>query len=125
MHLLMTKIQSEFQARVLAGEINVSGFNWLVFCYDESKYDLSKLKQGLLQGYLLLRIYCHIFTGLQSALGGKSKGWHARGALNNLTKPTAEMISYAAIMVHICDTFSSAYTYLTGVVGPELMWNLG
>ena len=114
----MTKIQSEFRARVLAGEINVSGFNWPVFCYDESKYDPRKPKQGLLQGYLLLRIYCHIFTGPRSALGGKSKGRRARGALNNLTKPTAETISYAAIVVRICDTFSSAYTYLTRCGGP-------
>ena len=63
MHILMIKISSEFQAQVLAGEIKVSGFNWPIFCYDELKYDLSNPKQGLLQGYLLLCVYCHIFTG--------------------------------------------------------------
>ena len=89
----------EFRAQVLAGDIGISGFDWPVFCYDESKYDPSNPNKGLLKGYVLLCVYRHIFTGPRTALGGKPTGRRAHGALNNLTKPTPKTIGYAAIVV--------------------------
>ena len=63
-----------FRAHVLAGDININSFDWPVFCYDKSKYDPENPKQGLFQGYFLLRVYRHIFSGPSSALKKKDKG---------------------------------------------------
>ncbi len=91
-----------FQAHVLAGDININAFDWPIFCYDESKYDPQNPKQGLLQGHFLLCVYCHIFTGPSSTFEKKTKGQLPCGALNGLSKPTPEMIGYAAIIVRVC-----------------------
>ncbi|KAF8314655.1 hypothetical protein F5887DRAFT_834557, partial [Amanita rubescens] len=69
-----------------------------VFCYDESKYDPENPKEGLFQGYFLLRVYRHIFSGPSSALAKKDKGRNSRGQKNGLPAPTPETIGYAAIM---------------------------
>lgn len=98
-------IQSRgFRARVLAGEIRIASFDWPVFCYDESKFDPMNPKQGLFQGYLLLRVYRHIFTGPSSVFSTKYKGRLPRGPLNGLSEPTPATIGYAAIIVRVCGT---------------------
>ena len=90
-----------FWAHVLAGNININSFEWPVFCYDKSKYDPENPKQGLFQGYFLLHIYWHIFSGPSSALKKKDKGRNSHGQKNCLLVPTPETIGYAAIIVYI------------------------
>ena len=58
-------------------------------------------------------------------LGRKPKGWHACGMVNNLTRPTAETISYATIVVCICNASGSTYTYLMSCGGHWAPLELG
>ena len=93
---------SSFQAGVQEGRYRVTAADYPAFLYDESKYDPVNPLSSLFKGHVLLRGYCHIFTGPASWENGEAEGGkQSRGVVNKLKAPTPQMIAYAAVMVRI------------------------
>ena len=93
---------SLFMDRVEDGSIQITEEYFPSFVYDkDTLYDKDNDSEdlGLFRGYLLVRVYRHIFTGPSSAIIPMTKVNKSKAKKFNLTKVTGRTIGYASVQV--------------------------
>jgi hypothetical protein len=86
--------------RIEDGSIQITEEYFPSFLYEkETLYDKDNEDLGLFRGYLLVRVYRHIFTGPSSAINPMTKVNKSKAKKFNLTKVTGRTIGYASVQV--------------------------
>ena len=86
--------------RVSDSKINITDEDFPSFLYEnETAYDEENEDIGLFRGFLLVRVFRHIFTGPTSAMDPKTKAKKSKAKKFRLTKVTRRMIAYASVQV--------------------------
>jgi hypothetical protein len=86
--------------RVEDGTIRITDEDFPSFLYEnDSVYDPENEDAGLFRGFLLVRVYRHIFTGPTSAMDPNVKANKFKAKKFKLTKVTGRTIAYACIQV--------------------------
>lgn len=92
--------------RVRDGSIQITDEDLPSFLYEsETAYDEENEDMGLFRGFLLVRVYRHIFTGPSSAMNPTVKVNKSKARKFKLTEVTGRTIAYASVQV--CDYFST------------------
>jgi len=92
--------------RVKDGSIQITDEDLPSFLYEsETAYDEENEDMGLFRGFLLVRVYRHIFTGPSSAMNPTVKVNKSKARKFKLTEVTGRTIAYASVQV--CDYFST------------------
>ena len=92
--------------RVKDGSIQITDKDLPSFLYEsETAYDEENEDMGLFRGFLLVRVYRHIFTGPSSAMNPTVKVNKSKARKFKLTEVTGRTIAYASVQV--CDYFSA------------------
>lgn len=101
MRLTTTDLLSrEFLNRVADGIIKITDEDFPSFLYEnDTVYDEQNEDIGLFRGFLLVRVFRHIFTGPSSAMDPKTKVNKSKAKKFRLTKVTGRMIAYASVQV--------------------------
>ena len=101
MHLITTDLLSrDFLNRVADGNIKITDEDFPCFLYEnETVYDEQNEDIGLFRGFLLVRVFRHIFTGPISGMDPKAKPNKSKAKKFRLTKVTGRMIAYASVQV--------------------------
>ncbi len=87
--------------RVEDGTVQITDEDFPFFLYEiETAYDEENKDIGLFHGFLLVRVYRHIFTGLSSAMNPTAKVNKSKARKFRLTKVTGRTIEYACVQVH-------------------------
>lgn len=90
----------DFLGRVADGKIKITDEDFPTFLYEyETAYDEQNEDIGLFRGFLLVRVFRHIFTGPTSAMDPKTKPNKSKAKKFRLTKVTGRMIAYASVQV--------------------------
>jgi len=91
--------------RVEDGMVQITDEDFPSFLYDsETAYDEENEDIGLFRGFLLVRVYRHIFTGPSSAMNPTAKVNKSKARKFGLTKVTGRTIAYACVQV--CERLS-------------------
>jgi len=75
----------------------------------ETAYDEENEDMGLFCGFLIVRVYRHIFTGPSSAMNPTVKVNKSKARKFKLTEVTGRTITYASVQV--CDYFSAFHVW--------------
>lgn len=97
----------DFLNRVADGKVQITDEDFPTFLYEsETVYDEQNEDIGLFRGFLLVRVFRHIFTGPTSAMDPKTRANKSKAKKFKLIKVTGRMIAYAAIqvsfLIHSC-----------------------
>jgi hypothetical protein len=91
---------SLFMDGIEDGSIQITEEYFPSFLYEtDTLYDEDNEYLGLFQGYLLVRVYRHIFTGPSSAMNPMTKVNKSKARKFKLTKVTGRTIAYASVQV--------------------------
>jgi hypothetical protein len=86
--------------RVEDGSIQITEEFFPSFLYEKDMlYDEDNDDLGLFRGYLLIRVYRHIFTGPSSAMDPMAKVNKSKTRKFKLTEVTGKTIAYASVQV--------------------------
>ena len=86
--------------RVADGSIQITDEDFPSFLYEsETLYDEDNEDIGLFHGYILVRVYCSIFTGPTSAMNPIAKVNKSKAKKFKLTEVTGRTIAYASVQV--------------------------
>jgi hypothetical protein len=86
--------------RVGDGSIKITDEDLPSFLYENgTAYDRENEDVGLFRGFLLVRVYRHIFTGPSSALNPTAKVNKSKARKFKLTEVTGRTIAYASVQV--------------------------
>ena len=86
--------------RVEDGSIQITDEDFPSFLYEnETLYDEDNEDIGLFRGYLLVRVYRHIFTAPTSAMNTTAKANKSKAKKFKLTQVTGRTIAYASVQV--------------------------
>ena len=86
--------------RIEDGSIQITNEDFPLFLYEsETLYDKDNEDIGLFRGYLLVRVYRHIFTGPISAMNATAKVNKSKAKKFKLTQVTRRTIAYASVQV--------------------------
>ena len=86
--------------RVEDGIIQITDEDFPSFLYaSDWIYDEDNEDAGLFRGFLLVRVFRHIFTGPLSAMNPNMKSNKFKAKKFKLTKPTGRTIAYACVQV--------------------------
>ncbi|KAK2464049.1 hypothetical protein APHAL10511_003919 [Amanita phalloides] len=92
-----------FMDEVITGSRTITENSWPSFLYDPTLYNPAGCNdQGLLHGHYLIHVYCHLITGLASALnpGKHSKHTHQpKCHIHQYYKSDPYTIAYVAVQV--------------------------
>jgi len=89
--------------RVKDGTVQITDEDFPSFLYDtETAYDEENEDIGLFRGFLLVRVYRHIFTGPSSAMNPTAKVNKSKARKFRLTEVTGRTIAYACVQVRDC-----------------------
>ena len=89
--------------RVRDGSIQITDEDLPSFLYEnETAYDRENEDMGLFRGFLLVRVYRHIFTGPSSAMNPTAKVNKTKARKFKLTEVTGRTIAYASVQVRDC-----------------------
>ena len=92
--------------RVGDGSIKLTDEDLPSFLYESgTAYDRENEDIGLFRGFLLVRVYRHIFTGPSSALNPTAKVNKSKARKFKLTEVTRRTIAYASVQVRSCFSF--------------------
>ncbi|KAI0056518.1 hypothetical protein BV25DRAFT_1920956 [Artomyces pyxidatus] len=114
------------RAKMLNGEIAVTGKALPAFLYDEDMYDPDDMMAGLLRGYYLKRCAKHIFTGPSSVSEDASKSGKSfatrpcNAVLHGMTEVTANTIAYSSIHSRFGITMAPAWNEIDGKFSYEV-----
>lgn len=100
------------------GTIQITDEDFPSFLYETDRiYDEANEDIGLFRGYLLVRVFRHIFTGPLSALNPNMKSNKFKAKKFKLTSVTGRTIAYACVQVRnfSFSTSSSQSNYLKGL----------
>ncbi|KAG6839305.1 hypothetical protein C0991_004023, partial [Blastosporella zonata] len=87
-----------FMDRVSEGKYKPLTKHWPSFLYDTDEYDPNDPTKGFMRGFLLVRVYCHIFSGLTSAISGHRKATKpSKSHIHGMKHVTGRSIGYAAV----------------------------
>jgi hypothetical protein len=82
------------------GSIQLTDEDFPSFLYDtDTVYDPDNEDLGLFRGYLLVRVYRHIFTGPTSAMNPIAKVNKSKARKFRLMEVTGRTIAYASVQV--------------------------
>ena len=85
------------------GTVQITDEDFPSFLYDtETAYDEENEDIGLFRGFLLVRVYRHIFTGPSSAMNPTAKVNKSKARKFRLTEVTGRTIAYACVQVRDC-----------------------
>jgi hypothetical protein len=109
--------------RVEDGSIKITDEDFPSFLYEsETYYDADNEDIGLFRGYLLVRVYRHIFTGPSSAMRPAAKVNKTKAKKFKLTEVTGRTIAYASVQVchlqlssHFLFNYFQAYIALSSM----------
>jgi len=91
---------SHFLDRVEDGTIQITDEDFPSFLYEsDTAYDEENEDIGLFRGFLLVRVFRHIFTGPSSAMDPRAKANKYKAKKFKLTKVTGRTIAYACVQV--------------------------
>jgi len=86
--------------RVEDGSIQITEEFFPSFLYEtDTLHDKDNEDLGLFRGYLLVRVFRHIFTGPSSAMNLTAKVNKSKARKFKLTKVTGRTIAYASVQV--------------------------
>jgi hypothetical protein len=86
--------------RIEDGSIQITDEDFPLFLYTSGTvYDEDNEDLGLFQGFLLVHVYRHIFTGPLSAINPSFKANKYKAKKINLTQVTRRTIAYASVQV--------------------------
>jgi hypothetical protein len=89
--------------RVEDGTVQITDEDFPSFLYEiETAYDEENEDIGLFRGFLLVRVYRHIFTGPSSAMNPTAKVNKSKARKFRLTEVTGRTIAYACVQVRDC-----------------------
>jgi len=89
--------------RVEDGTVQITDEDFSSFLYEiETAYDEENKDIGLFRGFLLVRVYRHIFTGPSSAMNPTAKVNKSKARKFRLTEVTGRTIAYACVQVRDC-----------------------
>lgn len=105
------------------GSIRITDEDFPSFLYEsETFYDEGNEDIGLFRGYLLVRVYRHIFTGPTSAMNPAAKANKSKAKKFKLTEVTGRTIAYASVQVcrlrlanHFLINYHEAYVALSSM----------
>ena len=87
--------------RVEDGKVQITDEDFPSFLYEiETAYDEENEDIGLFRGFLLVRVYRHIFTGPSSAMNPNTRVNKSKARKFRLTEVTGRTIAYACVQVH-------------------------
>jgi hypothetical protein len=109
--------------RVEDGSIQITDEDFPSFLYEsDTFYDEGNEDIGLFRGYLLVRVYRHIFTGPTSAMNPAAKANKSKAKKFKLTEVTGRTIAYASVQVcllrlahHFLINYHQAYVALSSM----------
>src|ERR671928_1677970 len=107
--------------RVGDGSIKITDEDLPSFLYESgTAYDRENEDIGLFRGFLLVRVYRHIFTGPSSALNPTAKINKNKARKFKLTEVTRRTIAYASIQVRGCFSvfISNLFYFSIGIHSP-------
>jgi len=85
------------------GTVQITDEDFPSFLYDtETAYDEENEDIGLFRGFLLVRVYRHIFTGPSSAMNPTAKVNKSKARKFRLAEVTGRTIAYACVQVREC-----------------------
>jgi hypothetical protein len=88
------------------GMVQITDEDFPSFLYESgTAYDEENEDVGLFRGFLLVRVYRHIFTGPSSAMNPTAKVNKSKARKFKLTEVTGRTIAYASVQVR--DYFSA------------------
>ena len=91
---------SDFMDRIEDGSLQITEEFFPSFLYkNDTVYDEDIKDHGLFRGYLLVRVYRHIFTGPSSAMNPKEKVNKTKARKFKLTGVSGRTIAYASVQV--------------------------
>lgn len=89
--------------RVEDGTIRITDEDFPSFLYDtETAYDEENEDIGLFRGFLLIRVYRHIFTGPSSVMNPTARVNKSKAKKFRLTEVNGRTIAYACVQVREC-----------------------
>src|SRR5258705_5834331 len=89
--------------RVKDGTVQITDEDFPCFLDEiETAYDEENEDIGLFRGFLLIRVYRHIFTGPSSAMNPTAKVNKSKARKFRLTEVTGRTIAYACVQVRDC-----------------------
>jgi hypothetical protein len=92
--------------RVEDGMVQITDEDFPSFLYEiDTAYDEENEDIGLFRGFLLVRVYRHIFTGPSSAMNPTAKVNKSKARKFRLIEVTGRTIAYACVQV--CDYVST------------------
>ena len=85
------------------GTVQITDEDFPSFLYEiETAYDEENEDIGLFRGFLLVRVYRHIFTGPSSAMNPTAKVNKSKARKFRLAEVTERTIAYACVQVREC-----------------------
>jgi len=85
------------------GTVQITDEDFPSFLYEiETAYDEENENIGLFRGFLLVRVYRHIFTNPSSAMNPTAKVNKSKARKFRLTEVTGRTIAYACVQVREC-----------------------
>ncbi|SJL11137.1 uncharacterized protein ARMOST_14540 [Armillaria ostoyae] len=90
------KFDEEFLNKIVDGQVKITASDWPSFLYCQEEFVVGDPESGLMKGYLLLRVFLHIFfsNGDPIKQGGPKRRGIAK--LHGMRKVTGCHIAYAA-----------------------------
>ncbi|SJL13965.1 uncharacterized protein ARMOST_17417 [Armillaria ostoyae] len=121
-HLEKFNKSDRFLYDLANGKVKVIASEWPSFLYDQDLYDPEDEEIGLLKGYLLLRVYLHIFcsNGDPTKQGGPKRGSITK--IHGISVITGRQIAYAACQVHYALSSKDGWTEQDGAFDLPLFY---
>ncbi|SJK96863.1 uncharacterized protein ARMOST_14562 [Armillaria ostoyae] len=121
-HLEKFNKSDRFLYDLANGKVKVIASEWPSFLYDQDLYDPEDEEIGLLKGYLLLRVYLHIFcsNGDPTKQDGPKRGSIAK--IHGISVITGRQIAYAACQARYALSSKDGWTEQDGAFDLPLFY---
>ncbi|KAF8896918.1 hypothetical protein CPB84DRAFT_1928278, partial [Gymnopilus junonius] len=91
--------------------------------FDGKLYDPDDETSGLFRGFLLVRVFQHIFTGPSSALEASRDANKTKAKVFHIKKVTGRMIAYAAVQTYLALSSTKKWTNFIDCFGLDVFYD--
>ncbi|KAM6502941.1 hypothetical protein JOM56_002918 [Amanita muscaria] len=102
-------------ADVKCGQVVITSKELPAFVYDDDiPYDEENPDIGALRGFLLVRVYRHIFCGPSNGLLLQKKGGRCKIKMHKMKEVTPRTIAYTAVQIYFALSSADEWTQIIG-----------
>ncbi|KAF8891584.1 hypothetical protein CPB84DRAFT_1683224 [Gymnopilus junonius] len=120
----LTHLHRDFTNQIFDGKLVITDNDFPSFMYESgTQYDPDDETSGLFRGFLLVRVFRHIFTGPSSALEASRDANKTKAKVFHIKKVTGRMIAYAAVQTYLALSSAKKWTNFIDCFGLDVFYD--